>query len=124
MPKPYPCPHCNQKCPRRWNLSVHIQRKHPRQFNPILEMKRHGLIQPQYFKISRPTDNRTAVYNSAPVNNRLGSYNSHILKNDFSYLSKMTRNPAMFENILRQASLLDNFEISLLLTAISDLRNF
>lgn len=123
MSKPYPCPHCSQKCPRRWNLSVHIQRKHPGQFNPILEMKRHGLIEPQYFKLCRPKDNTTAFYNSAPINNALGSYSSKLLKNDFSYLSKMARNPAMFENILRQANMLDKFEISLLLTAISDLRN-
>jgi hypothetical protein len=26
--EPYHCPHCHQTCSRRWNMKVHIQRKH------------------------------------------------------------------------------------------------
>lgn len=28
MKDPYPCPYCNQRSTRRWNLDVHIKRKH------------------------------------------------------------------------------------------------
>ena len=124
VPKPYPCPFCKQKCARRWNLSVHIQRKHPGQFNPILELKRLGLIEPHSCKLHRPTNNAAGFYNSAHTNNGAGFYNSNLPKNGFSFLSNMTRNPIRFQNILREASQLDNYEINLLLIAINDLPNF
>jgi hypothetical protein len=33
--EPYRCPHCHQTCSRRWNMKVHIQRKHEGLRQPI-----------------------------------------------------------------------------------------
>src|SRR5206468_8886794 len=39
MKSPWFCPYCQQTSQRRWNLSTHIQRKHPGSYNPLPEMK-------------------------------------------------------------------------------------
>jgi hypothetical protein len=36
MKDPYHCPYCNQRSTRRWNLEVHIKRKHRRSPGPYL----------------------------------------------------------------------------------------
>jgi hypothetical protein len=33
--KPYQCPYCSQTCPRKWNLKIHINRRHKGRENPF-----------------------------------------------------------------------------------------
>jgi hypothetical protein len=109
---------------RRWNLSTHIQRRHPGQFNPILELKRLGLIEPHSCTHHRSTNKGEGFYSSVPTNKGEGFYNSNLSKNDFFDLSIMSENPIRFQSILREISQLNNFDINLLLVAINNLPNF
>ena len=69
-------PYCKQNCMRRWNLSTHIQRKHPGQFNPILELKRLGLIESHSCALHRPPNRGAGFYKSAPTDSGAGFYKS------------------------------------------------
>ena len=53
MKIPYHCPHCDLVSTRKWNLIVHIRRKHPGEDNP-LEMPVTIVLRDKYSQQLRP----------------------------------------------------------------------
>jgi hypothetical protein len=45
---PYQCPHCDRVSTRKWNLSIHIGRRHKGKYNPFLIGKKMVLTDSQY----------------------------------------------------------------------------
>jgi hypothetical protein len=103
---PWNCPYCKLKSTRRWNVSTHIQRKHPGHYNPLPEMKQ-----------SPPFSS----YFSQPQNQ---STNSNIPRDDFFDPAQIFEKTTKFQNILNEVRKMNKIEINFLLQAISNLPNF
>ena len=90
---------------RRWNVSVHIQRKHPGHYNPMPELKQN----PPF-----------SAYFSQPQNQ---SSNSNTPRDDSFDPMQMLEKSTKFQNILQEIKQMNRMEIIFLLSAISNLPN-
>jgi hypothetical protein len=122
---------------RRWNVSVHIQRKHPGHYNPMPELKQNPpfsayFSQPQnqssnppfsaYF--SQPQNQSSnppfSAYFSQPQNQ---SSNSNTSRDDSFDPVQLLENSTKIQNILREIRPMNKIETPTLLSAISNLPN-
>ena len=100
---PWYCPHCDQTSTRRWNVSTHIKRKHPRQFNPYDLMKKIAMTDSYY-------ERRTQTFSD--------SSNSIWPRIDWSDLQQITKRSAKVRNLLEESTYLSKIEQMDLLIAI------
>ena len=105
MRTPWYCPYCGLASNRRWNISAHIQRKHPGSFNPM-----PGLKQSSPF----------STYLSQPQNQ---SSNPNIPRDHSSDPVQILEKSTKFQNILQEIKHMNRTERVLLLSAISNLPN-
>jgi hypothetical protein len=137
MRTPWYCPYCKMPSNRRWNVSVHIQRKHPGHYNPMPELKQNPpfsayFSQPQnqssnppfsaYF--SQPQNQSSnppfSAYFSQPQNQ---SSNSNTSRDDSFDPVQLLENSTKIQNILREIRPMNKIERLILLSAISNLPN-
>jgi hypothetical protein len=105
MRTPWYCPYCRLASNRRWNVSAHIQKKHPGLYNPMPELKRN----PPF-----------STYSSQPQNQ---SSNSNTPRDDSFDPMQMLEKSTKFQNILQEIKQMNRMEIIFLLSAISNLPN-
>jgi hypothetical protein len=91
---------------RRWNVSTHIQRKHPGHYNPLPEMKQRPPLS-SYFSQSQNQ-----------------STNSNIPRDDFFDPTQILEKSTKVQNILEEVRQMNKIEIIFLLQAINNLPNF
>lgn len=103
---PWYCPYCEQTGTRRWNVSTHIQRKHPGRYNPLPEMKQ-----------VRP-------FNTYSSQAKPQSANSFLRQDDLSEATQIFEKPTKFQNLLHEIKQFNKMEINFLLVAISNLPNY
>jgi hypothetical protein len=101
---------------RKENVSTHIQRKHPNQYNPFPQMKLKqsdcNFAQP---KKPKPSNFSSPQYET--VNFRISQYN-------LSNPAEFFENSSKFQNVLQEIMQWDKFELACLLTAVFKLPNF
>ena len=100
MKTPYNCPYCEQKSMRRGNLDVHIQKKHPHDYNPFPDMKQKqsdcNFSQP---KKPEPSNIRSPTY-------------------DLSHRAQLSENSSKFQDVLQEISQWSEVELMFLASAI------
>ena len=112
----YNCPYCEQKSMRKGNLSVHIQRKHPHEYNPFPDMKqKQSDWNFSQHKKPEPSNFSSPQYEFS--NFRSPQY-------DLSDPWQLFENSRKFQDVLQEISQWNNFEIVCLLSAIFKLHNY
>jgi hypothetical protein len=91
---------------RKGNVSTHIQRKHPYQYNPFPQMK-----------LKQSDCNFSQPKKPEPSNFRSPHY-------DLSDPAQLFGNARKFQNVLQEISQWDKMELACLLAAIFKLPNF
>lgn len=91
---------------RKANLSTHIQRKHPYQYNPLPQMK----LKQSECNFSQPK--------------KIESSNFRSPQNDSSDSAKLFEDPEKFQNVLQEINQWSTLQLMQLLTAIPELPNF
>jgi hypothetical protein len=122
MRTPWYCPYCSLASNRRWNVSAHIQRKHPGHYNPMPELKLNPpfntyFSQPQN-QSSNPPFN---TYFSQPQNQ---SSNSSTPRDDSFDPVQILEKSTKFQNLLQEIKQLNKIELDFLLLAINNLPNW
>jgi len=104
MRTPYYCPYCEQTSTRKGNLSTHIQRKHPNQYNalPVMKQSNCNFSQP---KNPEPSQFRSPRY-------------------DLSNPAQLFEHSMKFQNVLQEINQWNKIELMFLLIAINNLPNF
>jgi hypothetical protein len=116
MRTPYNCPYCRQTSMRRGNVDVHVQRKHPHNYNPYPDMK----LKPSDCNFSRPKKIQPPNFSSPQYessNIRSPRYNLSDSVQFFQDLSK-------FQNVLQEISQWNKIQLNYLIIAINNLPNF
>ena len=116
MRTPYNCPYCEQTSWRRGNLSTHIQRKHPHDYNPFPQMK----LKQSECNFSKPKNLKPSNISSPQYE----SSNFRAPRYNLSHPAQFFENSRKFQNVLQEIRQWDYFELASLLTAILRLRNF
>ena len=91
---------------RKGNLSTHIQRKHPNQYNPFPQMK----LKQSECNFSQPKKPESSNFRSPQY--------------DSSDPAKLFENSRKFQNVLQEINQWSTLELMFLLNAISKLPNF
>ena len=91
---------------RKGNLSTHIQRKHPYQYNPLPQMK----LKQSECNFSQPKKPESSNFLSP--------------QNESSDPTKLFENFRKFQNVLQEINQWSTLELMFLLTAITKLPNF
>ena len=104
MRTPHYCPYCEQTSMRKGNLSTHIQRKHPKQYNPFPQMKQLNC------NFSQPK-------NPEPSNFLSPRY-------DLTDPAQYFENSRKFQNVLQEITQWNTIELIFLLQAIPKIPNF
>jgi hypothetical protein len=106
---------------RRWNVSVHIQRKHPGHYNPMPELKQNPPFSAYFSQPQNQSSNPPfSAYFSQPQNQ---SSNSNTSRDDSFDPVQMLENSTKIQNILREIRPMNKIERLILLSAISNLPN-
>jgi len=104
MRTPWRCPYCEQTSMRKGNVSAHIQRRHPNQYNPYPQMKESNC------NFSQPKKPEPS--------------NFHAPQYVLSDPAQLFGNSSRFQVVLNEISQWNKMELACLLTAIFKLRNF
>jgi hypothetical protein len=126
MRSPWNCPYCEQTSQRRWNISTHIQRKHPGLYNPPAEMKQVTHLQRKHAGLYNPLPEtkRITVFDSyfpKPMPNASNTFSS---RDDFFDPASVFEKSSRVQNSLQEIKQFDKTEIFFLLMAINNLPNF
>ena len=100
---PWYCPYCNQTSTRKWNVSTHIKRKHPGEFNPF-DLMKNMVMTDSYYKPRIQT-----------ISNRS---NSLIPEIDWSNPQQSMERSTKTKKILEESRNLSKIELMHLLIAI------
>jgi hypothetical protein len=126
MKSPWFCPYCEQTSQRRWNLSTHIQRKHPGSYNPLPEMKRVTHLQRKHPGSYNPLPEmkRVIVFDSYSAKAMHESWNSFSPPNDWFDPAPIFEKSTKYQNILQEIKQFNKIERFFLLYAINNLPYF
>jgi hypothetical protein len=122
MRTPWYCPYCGLASNRRWNVSAHIQRKHPGRYNPMPELKRNPPFSTYFSQPQNQSSNPpSSTYFSQPQNQ---SSNSNTPRDDSFDPVQILEKSTEFQNILQEIKQWDKMKLALLLSEIFKLHNF
>jgi hypothetical protein len=126
MRLPYTCHYCGMTSMRRGNVSAHIQRKHPKEYNPFPDMKqKQSDCNFSHPKMPRPSNLSSAQYESPNFNSpKYESPNFSSPPYDFPDPAQFFENTRKFQDVLREINQWNKFELACLLTAIYKHHNF
>jgi len=106
LKSPWYCPYCEQTSSRKWNVSTHIQRRHPGKYNPFDVLKDIVFTDSHY---------------AQPVPARLNSSNSSA-EIDWSDPLQVVNRSTKIQDIMEEIKRLNKFEQTWLLIAIYKLQ--
>jgi hypothetical protein len=106
---------------RRWNVSAHIQRKHPGYYNPMPELKQKPPFNAYFSQPQNQSSNPPfSAYFSQPQNQ---SSNSNTPRHDSFDPVQILENSTKFQKILQEIRPMNKIERLILLSAITNLPN-
>jgi hypothetical protein len=100
------CPYCEQTGNRRWNIAVHVERKHPGLYNPLPSMR------------------QTRPFNTYSSQAKPQSANSFLPQDDLPESVRTIVKLDKFQNLLQEIKQLSKIELNFLIIAISNLPNY
>jgi len=126
MRSPWYCPYCEQTSQRRWNISTHIERKHPGLDNPPAEMKRVTHLQRKHPGLDNPPAEMKRItvidsYSSKPMPEASNSFSP---RGDFFDPASVFQQSTRVQNLLQEIKQFNKTELFFLLMEINKLQNF
>jgi hypothetical protein len=116
MRTPYYCPYCEQTSNRKENVSVHIQRKHPKQYNPFPDMK----LKQSECNFSQPKKTESSNFSSPQYE----SSNFRSPQYNLTDPAQFFENSRKVQNVVQEIKHWDKLQLACLLTEIFKLHNF